>query len=258
MKKLMLTGFMGVMLAVPAFATEPDPNAGSLTTKGYVDDGLRAVYGASKGYTDTIIGNLPTDVANLKTTVNCDGTNLGLNEIVKGNGTTTTGLVGDIATLDNQINGNGTTTFGLAGDVDALDKQINGDGTNMGLDEQINGNGTTTTGLAGDVAALQQTVGDASTPDTLAYKVNQLESSSTVYTPGNGINIDTANNNTISVKAGDGLTFDATSHEVTIDGLATTQETANQDKMYIYKNGALSEMPVQTTWDPNFDFDPND
>ena len=237
MKKVMLTGLMGVMLAVPAFATEPDPNAGSLTTKGYVDDGLRAVYKASKTYTDTALGTLPTDVANLKTTIDGTQQNPGLKEIVVGNG---------------------TTTFGLNGDVADLKETINGDGTNLGLNEIVKGNGTTTTGLVGDVEALQQTVGDASTPDTLAFKVNQLESSSTVYTPGNGINIDTANNNTISVKAGDGLTFDATSHEVTIDGLATTQETANQDKMYIYKNGALSEMPVQTTWDPNFDFDPND
>jgi hypothetical protein len=212
MKKVMLTGLMGTMLAVPAFATDTS----TVTTKNYVDDGLRAVYKASKTYTNTALGTLPTDVANLKTTVNGDGTaaNPGLNKIV------------------------------------------NGDGTNLGLNEIVKGNGTTTTGLVGDIAALQQTVGDATTAGTLAYKVNQLESSSTVYTAGNGINIDTANDNTISVKAGEGLAVDSTTKNITIDGLATTKASGNTDKMYVYKNGALTEMPVVDTWDTDFDFEP--
>ena len=212
MKKVMLTGLMGTMLAVPAFAADTS----TVTTKNYVDDGLRAVYKASKTYTDTALGTLPTDVANLKTTVNGDGTaaNPGLNKIV------------------------------------------NGDGTNLGLNEIVKGNGTTTTGLVGDIAALQQTVGDATTAGTLAYKVNQLESSSTVYTAGNGINIDTANDNTISVKAGEGLAVDSTTKNITIDGLATTKASGNTDKMYVYKNGALTEMPVVDTWDTDFDFEP--
>ena len=232
MKKVMLTGLMGTMLAVPAFATDTS----TVTTKNYVDDGLRAVYKASKTYTDTALGTLPTDVASLKTTVNGDGTaaNPGLNKIVNGDGTN--------LGLNEIVKGNGTTTTGLVGDIAALDTQINGDGT--------------TTGLAGDVAALQQTVGDETTAGTLAYKVNQLESSSTVYTAGNGINIDTANDNTISVKAGEGLAVDSTTKNITIDGLATTKTSGNTDKMYVYKNGALTEMPVVDTWDTSFDFDP--
>ena len=193
MKKIIFSGFMGAILAGPALA-----DGSSVTTKNYVDDGLRAVYSASKGYTDTAVA----------------------------------GVAGSVSTLNTQINGAN------------------------GLAEQINGNGLTTFGLAGDVATLQQTIGDTSTPDTLAFKVNQLESSSTGYTPGDGIAIDTTNNNnTISVDAGAGVTFDA-NNKLTIDGLATTQASGNTTTMYVYKNGALVPMDVETTWDKNFDFDP--
>lgn len=259
MKKIVLSGFMASMLMLPVAALADGETTGSstpLTTKNYVDDGLRAVYKASKTYTNTALGTLPTDVANLKTTINGDGTaanpgldkiingdgtNLGLNDIIKGDGTTANpGLINDVAALDTQING----TNGLADDIAALDTQINGNGT--------------TTGLADDVDTLKNTIGDATTEGTLAYKVEQLQSSSTVYKAGNGINIDTTNDNTISVKAGEGLAVDSTTKNITIDGLATTKATGNTTKMYVYKNGTLSEMPVQDTWDTSFDFDPND
>lgn len=249
MKKIVLSGFMASMLMLPVAALADGETTGTstpLTTKNYVDEGLRAVYKASKTYTDSKIGDSTTgmtkDVNDLKAIVNGDGTSLGLNDIIKGDGTTANpGLINDVAALDTQING----TDGLADDIAALDTQING-------------NGTTTTGLAGDVDTLKNTIGDATTEGTLAYKVEQLQSSSTVYTAGNGINIDTSDNNTISVKAGEGLTVDATTKNITIDGLATTKAAGNTTKMYVYKNGTLSEMPVQDTWDTDFDFDPND
>lgn len=261
MKKIVLSGFMASMLMLPVAALADGETTGSstpLTTKNYVDDGLRAVYKASKTYTDSKIGDSTTgmtkDVNDLKAIVNGsgtnpgldkiingDGTNLGLNDIIKGDGTTANpGLINDVAALDTQING----TNGLADDIAALDTQINGNGT--------------TTGLADDVDTLKNTIGDATTEGTLAYKVEQLQSSSTVYTAGNGINIDTTNDNTISVKAGEGLAVDSTTKNITIDGLANTKAEGNTTKMYVYKNGTLSEMPVQDTWDTSFDFDPND
>lgn len=253
---------MASMLMLPVAALADGETTGSstpLTTKNYVDDGLRAVYKASKTYTDSKIGDSTTgmtkDVNDLKAIVNGsgtnpgldkiingDGTSLGLNDIIKGDGTTANpGLINDVAALDTQING----TNGLADDIATLDTQING-------------NGTTTTGLAGDVDTLKNTIGDATTEGSLAYKVEQLQSSSTVYKAGDGINIDTTNDNTISVKAGEGLTVDATTKNITIDGLATTKATGNTTKMYVYKNGALVPMDVETTWDDDFDFDPND
>ena len=192
MKKIIFSGFMGALLSVPAFAAGET----SLTTKGYVDDGLRAVYNASKSYTDGKVGDSTTgltkDVNDLKNVVNGDGTNPGLNEIVTGDGTAqNTGLVGDVAALDEQING--------------------------------------TNGLADDVTALQNTVGDTTTAGTLAYKVAQLENNpSTQYNAGTGIDI--------------------TNGAISVDGLATTQAAGNTTKMYIYQNGALTEMPVVSSW----------
>lgn len=221
MKKIVFAGFMGALVAGPAFA-----DGSSLTTKNYVDDGLRAVYQASKGYTDTTVGTLPTRVGALETAV----------------GNSSSGLVADVAALDELINGDGTTSNpGLAADVSALDTQINGDGT------------TTNPGLAADVSSIETILnGDGTTANPgLVATVAGLSAASTTYTAGDGIAIDTTNNNTISVNAGDGLTFDATTHEVTIDGLATTQASGNTTKMYVYQNGVLTEMPVESDWATN-------
>ena len=239
MKKIVLSGFMASMLMLPVAALADGETTGSstpLTTKNYVDDGLRAVYKASKTYTDSKIGDSTTgmtkDVNDLKAIVNGSGTNPGLDKIINGDGTN--------LGLNDIIKGDGTTANpGLINDVAALDTQING-----------------TNGLADDVDTLKNTIGDATTEGTLAYKVEQLQSSSTVYTAGNGINIDTTNDNTISVKAGEGLAVDSTTKNITIDGLATTKATGNTTKMYVYKNGALVPMDVETTWDDDFDFDP--
>ena len=126
MKKIVLSGFMASMLMLPVAALADGETTGSstpLTTKNYVDDGLRAVYKASKTYTDSKIGDSTTgmtkDVNDLKAIVNGsgtnpgldkiingDGTNLGLNDIIKGDGTTANpGLINDVAALDTQING---------------------------------------------------------------------------------------------------------------------------------------------------------
>ncbi len=191
MKKIIFSGFMGALLSVPAFAAGET----SLTTKGYVDDGLRAVYNASKSYTDSKVGDSTTgltkDVNDLKNVVNGDGTNPGLNEIVTGDGTAqNTGLVGDVAALQNAI-GDGTTS-GLAKEVSDLDTQVNGNG---GLDDRV--------------TALE-------------------------------------NNPSAQYTAGDGI--DITNGAISVDGLATTQAAGNTTKMYIYQNGALTEMPVVSSW----------
>ena len=182
---------MGALLSVPAFAAGET----SLTTKGYVDDGLRAVYNASKSYTNSKVGDSTTgltkDVNDLKNVVNGDGTNPGLNEIVTGDGTAqNTGLVGDVAALQNAI-GDGTTS-GLAKEVSDLDTQVNGNG---GLDDRV--------------TALEN-------------------NPSATYTEGTGIDI--------------------TNGSISVDGLATTQAAGNTTKMYIYQNGALTEMPVASSW----------
>ena len=118
----------------------------SLTTKGYVDAGLKYVHDeitsvagdvsalqttvgdhtTSISALETAVGDGTTsgllkDVADLQDAVNGDGTTLGLSEIVKGNGTTTTGLVGAVGTAGNGTAGTGT---GLTGRVEDLELQM--------------------------------------------------------------------------------------------------------------------------------------
>lgn len=172
MKKIIFSGFMGAMLAVPAFAADGT----SLTTKNYVDDGLRAVYSASKSYTDSVITGTQE--------------NPGLNPRV-------TQLETDVDTLADTI-----------GDSDM---------------------GTTADTVTGAISELKQQI----------ESLDGITDTDTTYAAGDGITIDTNNNNTISV-----------------DGLATTKASGNTTKMYIYQNGALTEMPVASTWStdglPNF------
>ena len=78
----------------------------SLTTKGYVDAGLKYVH-------DEIVA--------VDTAVNGNGTTPGLAEIVNGNGTTTTGLVGAVGTAGDGTAGSGT---GLTGRVEDLELQM--------------------------------------------------------------------------------------------------------------------------------------
>ena len=78
----------------------------SLTTKGYVDAGLKYVH-------DEIVA--------VDNVVNGNGSTPGLSEIVNGNGTTTTGLVGAVGTAGNGTQGSGT---GLTGRVEDLELQM--------------------------------------------------------------------------------------------------------------------------------------
>lgn len=170
MKKIIFSGFMGAMLAVPAFAVDGT----SLTTKNYVDDGLRAVYSASKSYTDSVITGTQE--------------NPGLNPRV-------TQLETDVDTLADTI-----------GDSDM---------------------GTTAPTVTGAISELKQ----------------QIES------------LDGITDTNTTYAAGDGITISGENNAVSITGLSGTTG-ANAGKMYIYQNGALTEMPVASTWStdglPNF------
>ena len=101
-------------------------------------------------------------------------------------------------------------------------------GTTDGLVTDVSGLqgtvGNSESGLVHDVNALETVVGNSESG--LVQRVDQLEATSRVYSAGDGITI---NNNGV----------------VGINGAAETEE----GKMYVYKDGALSAMPVEDTWD---------
>ncbi len=162
MKKRVLYGLMASvsMFSIAAYA-DPAPVAdasnSALTTKGYVDTGLKYVYDSIQGD----VNNVQGDITNLQ------------NALSDGNG----GLI-DVGDLQDAIGtaGSGNTPgTGLTGAVEELQDTIGTAGV---------GN-TPGTGLTGDVEALQDTVGDNTAG--LVKRVNDLENSSIVYTAGDGI-----------------------------------------------------------------------
>lgn len=83
---------------------------------------------------------------------------------------------------------------------------------------------------AQSIQTLQGTVsGNTTAIEALQTTVNNLNDSDTTYSGGDGITIN-ANN------------------EINIEGLATTQEVANQGKKYIYQNGTLQPLEIEDSW----------
>ena len=146
MKKIVFSGLAASMVLVaPAFAEITND---SLTTKGYVDSGLRALYSTTKTVTDGL-GERVTS----------------LEGIVGENATS--GLRGSVATLQN--------------DVTSIETALVGNDGNGGLNATVNGlntaiNGTNGEGgLAAAVTQLQTTVQAFQTNggDTTAYTAGE-------------------------------------------------------------------------------------
>ena len=159
MKKIVFSGFMAsvLMASSAAFA---DESATALTTKNYVDSGLRAVYRVATGAENGA-------VKDLQTTVGKAGTG----------DEASTGLVGDVEALQDAIGTAGTggnAGTGLTGNVESLQSDV-GD-----LQDDVTALqttvGTSASGLVKDVADLQSAVDD-------------LEAASQEYVAGTGINI---------------------------------------------------------------------
>ncbi len=210
MKKIVFSGFMASVLMASSAAFADDNT--TLTTKNYVDSGLREVYKVATGAENGAVKDLQTavgdstgglvkDVADLKTAV----------------GDSTDGLVKDVDDLKGTV---GDSTDGLVKDVDDLKGTV-GDSTN-GLVKDVDD-------LQGDVTTLKTTVGDASSG--LVKRVNDLEESSIVYTAGKGISV------TPGANTGDPAT-------ISLNGAPST----NDGKTYIFKDGTLEELPIVNTW----------
>ena len=212
MKKSVLYGLM-TSLTVFSIAAYADPvadaSSSALTTKGYVDTGLKYVYDAIQGDVTNVQGN----ITNLQTALS-DG-NGGLID------------VGDLKDAVGTAGSGNTPGTGLTGDIEALQDTIGTAGS---------GN-TPGTGLTGDIEALQTTVGDNTSG--LVKRVNDLESSSVVYTAGDGIAV------TAGANQGDPAT-------ISLDLGTTTANTT-----YVYKtdangDGSWQALEVEDSWNPTF------
>ncbi len=233
MKKRVLYSLLTSLAVFSTAAYAEDAPTSALTTKGYVDSGLKYVYDSIKDEVTDVQG----DITNLQTALS-DG-NGGLIDVsdlqdtigTATNGNTPgTGLIGDIEDLQDAVGtaGNGNTPgTGLTGDIEALQDTIGTAGS---------GN-TPGTGLTGDIEALQDTIGDAN--GGLVKRVNDLESSSNVYTAGDGIAV------TAGANQGDPAT-------ISLD-LGTTAANTT----YVYKtdangDGSWQALEVEDSWDHGF------
>jgi len=147
MKKIAITGFMAsIMMASGAAMADIT----SLTTKGYVDDGLRAVYSVAKGAAD--------DVADLETEVSVHDSAI---STLQSNLTTEAGAR---ESADSAINAKiGSTSIGvegttITGAIKTLQDTVGGlDGT-----EYTGTNGVTVSGHSVELALPENPVAGAS------------------------------------------------------------------------------------------------
>ena len=125
--KRLVYGSIAVIALMATSGAMAEVTSASLTTKGYVDAGLKYVHDEIKSVDEVVNGNGTTTtglvgaVEDLQEAVNGDGSTPGLSEIVNGNGTTTTGLVGAVGTAGDGTAGSGT---GLTGRVEDLELQM--------------------------------------------------------------------------------------------------------------------------------------
>jgi len=230
MKKVLCVGLIVTALTtgVSAMAVV-DEN--SLTTKGYVDSGLRAVYQVAKD-AENAIGTASNGentgtglIGRIENLESAAGTNGSLQQLI---GATSdgvnpgSGILGDIETLQNQV----------AGKQNALSaQQLNAvnSGITSGLVTQIGTN-------ADNISGLQSAVGTASSETTsgtgLTGRIESLES-------------DVLSLQTGAVSAGTGIAVSG--NTISVAGLNNTTG-ANAGNVYVYKNGALTELPMATTW----------
>lgn len=209
MNKRVLYGLMASvsMFSIAAYA-DPAPVAdasnSALTTKGYVDTGLKYVYDSIQGD----VNNVQGDITNLQTALS------------DGNG----GLV-DVSDLKDAIGTAGagnTPGTGLIGDVEALQDTI-GD-ANGGLVKDVADN-------TSDISALETTVGDNT--GGLVKRVNDLENSSIVYTAGDGIAVTAGANQgdpaTISLDLGTTSASTTYVYKTDANGVGTWQAMEVED-----------------------------
>ena len=191
MKKILTSGIVLSVLAGIGSASAAISNPEQLTTKGYVDSGIKWVY----------------------------------DQITESNG--------DLSALTQRVSTNETNISNNANSISGIQSYI---GTQTTGKESADTLTVRVEGLEDDLGALDEFVGDTditTVANTVTGAISELNTritnvqSGAVYTQGEGVVIDS--NRVVSVKGANAT-------------------TGADNKMYVFKNNQLSEMPVATEW----------
>ena len=193
MKKIAISSIVLSMFA-GAGSAFADVTVNSLTTKNYVDEGLKAVNNKAK-----------TAISTAESALTAAGA-------AEQKATNALSLIGAASTEN-------TEATGLIGDIESLDADY--------------------TNLSNTVNGLSQTVGDANSGLVKGVADNAAA------IQANTEAIQNLQNQNMNYSEGDGIEIDATTREISVKGLADTEN----GKQYVYKNGQLQEIDVVTTWD---------
>lgn len=250
MKKIAITGFMSsILMATGAMAAPGDLSI--LTTKNYVDSGLRAVHSAAQSGISTNASAISTNASNisaLQTTVGEHQSAInqhaglidGLSNVVSGNGETTFGLVGDVNDLKNAVNalngeGTGSITSAIAAETQRATAAETANAT--AISDEVARATAAETANASAITAETQRATDVenglntrlttaeSDIDALEQRITNVQAGA-VYTGTNGVVIDNNNNVGLNITPQDG-------------------------SMYVYTSGGWTALPVEDTWDPS-------
>jgi len=134
------------MVSAGAYATDPDASSSALTTKGYVDAGLKYVYDVAEGTENGTVKTLKNTVGNAALGTSAQTVTGAINELnttINGDGVNSDGLVGDVADLSDDVadlqdalgdgNGNLINVSTLKETVDGLSANSAIDGANTGV-----------------------------------------------------------------------------------------------------------------------------
>ena len=271
MKKTALTGVLATMLMTTgaAFANEPEVTLSTLTTKNYVDSGLRFVYQAAQDAATSAATNAG-NISSLQTTVNGQGSTItGIQNAIGSTATEGTMLY-DIDQLQTKVSALEGAGFGA--DITALEESVAANSASIASNaEDIAANATAIQSNAEDIAANAESIATnaeniAANAEAIASHTTTLGSHATAiqsnaeaiasHTTTLGSHATAIQSNATAIEAlqttignMDGTAYSGV-NGVTIDNNHNVglNVTAEQGEMYIYTQSGWQALPVQDTW----------
>ena len=254
MKKIAFSGFMASILMITgaAFAAG-ETNTASLTTKGYVDKGLRDLYSAVGSKLGSGANGYDIDAKTLKVGGADVLTSADIAD--KADVTTVTALssaIADKADADD-LTALSSTVAGKADASSVYTKaEIDEAGFLTTADVADKADATTVTALSSTVNALSTAVSskaDATTVTALSSTVAGKADANSVYTKTEIDNAGYLTSADVAVYTGTGLVTVDANHQISLntDGLDSTA-------MYVFKDGAWSELDINGTFPTDFNF----
>ena len=215
MKRIAITGFMASILMATGVAIAAEGNT-VLTTKNYVDSGLRAVYQSIDSTASQASANAG-DISSLQSVVNGHTSAIGALSDTIGSVVGESGLAYDVSELQSAVQG--LQNAGYISDVSALQSAIETNAGNISLNSTAISEETTR--ATGVESGLDTRLTTAETDiTTLKNTVNGLDGDA--YDGENGIYVE--------------------DHKVGLN------VDAQQGKMYIYTSTGWNELPLESNW----------